>query len=470
MNHWLLLFKLFGWIALAAVALTGLGLFLKKRGYGLNEKLDWPILLIQNFVGALFIFSGSIKAIDPMGTAIKTGQYFDEFERHFPAFLNGLWHSLSANAISLSVFMIVLEIVLGVFLLLGIWRKFTLWTIVLLMLFFTFLTGFTFMTGYVPEGATFFQFGKWAAFSEGNMKVTDCGCFGDFLLLKPWVSFGKDLILNGLIVILIIFYARHAIWVWDAPRKNIVTSRPTWFIAGILTLSSLLFNLHNFYWDEPIVDFRAFYNGVNIPKAVEDCMAKPEKAIMYYVYKSDETGEEVKVSSKELMQPEFKYLYDGTRGKWTAQTDKTEKVVLEEGCHSKVMDFHLYQQAADTVEQSEVTDYVTENPEYNFLVVVPHLNKTSEYAFKEKINPLAAAAEANKTTLYVVCGDGYADIEAFRTRLQCAYPFLSSDEVVLKTMCRSSPGIFLFKAGTIVKKWHWRKLPTFDQIKGEYFK
>ena len=166
-------------IGIAALVLTLLGGFVAK-------KVDnWLVSYLQNFTGALFIFSGWVKAIDPLGTAYKMEQYFAEFESTFSgtwfSFLAPLFPQLSEWASSFSVFMIVLEMVLGIMLLVGSSRRFTAWAFFLLVAFFTFLTGFTYLTGYVPEGVNFFQFGKWGEYVETNMKVTDCGCFGDFL-------------------------------------------------------------------------------------------------------------------------------------------------------------------------------------------------------------------------------------------------------------------------------------------------
>ena len=91
--------------------------------------------------------------------------------------------------------MIVFEIALGLMLLLGHKPKFTSWAFLILVLFFTFLTGFTYLTGYVSDGVNFFSFSDWGAYKDTNMKVTDCGCFGDFIKLKPKTSFLKDVFL-----------------------------------------------------------------------------------------------------------------------------------------------------------------------------------------------------------------------------------------------------------------------------------
>ena len=167
------------------------------------------ITFLQSFCGALFIFSGWVKAIDPLGTAYKMEQYFAEFKVTFSqtslSSEADIFPVMAEYAIVFAVIMIVLEIVLGIMLLFGIYQKITAWSFFLLILFFTFLTGFTYLTGYVPEGVNFFSFSQWGDYVETNMKVTDCGCFGDFIKLKPKVSFLKDIFLLVPAILFIVF-------------------------------------------------------------------------------------------------------------------------------------------------------------------------------------------------------------------------------------------------------------------------
>lgn len=144
------------YIAIIAAVLTGI-IGLMKKGHK-----NWLMTFLQNFTGVLFIISGLVKAIDPMGTAFKMEQYFTEFEYTFAdtsaKFLAPLFPFLSSISLIFSVVMIVFEIVLGVMLILGHKSKLTSWAFLLLVLFFTVLTGFTFLTGYVPTSANFLIF------------------------------------------------------------------------------------------------------------------------------------------------------------------------------------------------------------------------------------------------------------------------------------------------------------------------
>ena len=118
-------------------------------------------------VGVLFIFSGLVKAIDPLGLAYKMQEFFEAW--HDGGYLPGLMNWLNGHALLFSVIMISLEVILGVALLLGMWKKLTAWLLLLLMLFFTFLTSYVVFSG----------------------KIATCGCFGDCILLTPMQTFTK---------------------------------------------------------------------------------------------------------------------------------------------------------------------------------------------------------------------------------------------------------------------------------------
>src|SRR5215510_13266329 len=121
------------------------------------------------FVGGLFIFSGLIKLNDPIGTQIKLEEYFEVFADDFGSF----FLLFKPIALELGMFLIVLELVLGVAVLIAYRMNLTTKVLLVLMIFFTFLTFYS------------------AYFN----KVTDCGCFGDAIKLTPWESFYKDVIL-----------------------------------------------------------------------------------------------------------------------------------------------------------------------------------------------------------------------------------------------------------------------------------
>ena len=211
---------------------------------------SWLMTFLQNFCGSFFIFSGWVKAVDPLGMGYKLEQYFAEFESVFSetwfSFIAPIFPWMNEHTVTISMIVIIFEIVLGIMLLMGAKSKFTSWAFLLLVGFFTFLTGFTYLTGYVPEGVNFFEFGKWGPYVETNMKVTDCGCFGDFIKLKPLVSFYKDIFL---LFPAFFFVFRHK------DMHQLFTKGIRNIIIWGSTIGLIIYCLSNFVWDIPHADF-----------------------------------------------------------------------------------------------------------------------------------------------------------------------------------------------------------------------
>ena len=245
--------KLLLYIAIIALLLTVL------IGWWKKGHKSWLMTYLQNFTGVLFIISGFVKAVDPMGTAFKMEHYFVEFEYTFAhtwfSFIAPIFPFLSKISLIFSVAMIVFEIILGIMLLLGHRAKATSWAFLLLVGFFTMLTGFTYLTGDVPTDSTFFQFSTWGPYAESNMRVTDCGCFGDFIKLEPKISFLKDL---ASLLAAFFFVFRHK---YMHQLFSVKTRRITILISTVLVV---LFCLNNFLWNLPVIDFRPFKVGTNL--------------------------------------------------------------------------------------------------------------------------------------------------------------------------------------------------------------
>ena len=481
-------------IGITAAILTLLVEFVFKA------RKNWLVSYLQNFAGALFVFSGWVKAIDPLGTAYKMEQYFAEFETTFSetwmSFIAPLFPFLSSFSVGFSVFMIVFEIILGLMLLIGARPKLASWAFLLLVAFFTFLTGFTYLTGYVPQDVNFFEFGKWGPYVETNMKVTDCGCFGDFLKLKPRISFFKDLVL---LVPAILF-----VWKWK-DMHQLFTSRTRDISMAVATVGLVVYCMSNYVWDLPHKDFRPFNIGKDVAetKKIEEKAAEDVKVIAYNL--TNKSTGEVKRLNYEAFLKEYKNY---PKEEWEYEQIRS-KPSMEP---TKISDFHI-----EDVDGNDVTDEILEEPGYHFMVVcykyyydtqeitatkadtvfvadtirtadtmyveqkITEINKQTytkeDYIFKpsykayftEKVNPLVEAAEKAGHKVYgVVGGAGTEMIDDFRHDVQAAYPYYMADDILLKTIVRSNPGVVLWKNGSIVHKWHINKLPTFEEIQAKY--
>lgn len=430
-----LVFKIFFFSFLAGSVITFL-LSLKQK------PKSWPIDLIKNFLGSLFIFSGVVKAIDPLGTAYKMKDYFDAFSQ----FTGWNFDWLASSSTFLAVFMIVLEIVLGIALILGAYKKIVLPVSAAMLVFFTVLTGFTFGTGYMnsdyyPANARKeakssgqdYQF--WTEFDERQMKVTDCGCFGDFLKLKPKHSFFKDLILMGVLVIL--FLGISKIQPWAEP----------WFLNMKIVGASLfllLFCFSNYIWGLPMFDFRPYKPGKNI---LEQRVAAEEPVVKYFfVYKNKNTGEEKNFLVSELTaldKEEWEYV------------DRIEDVI-NPGVPAKIQNFY-----ASDEDGVDVTDHVLENPEYSFWILSKDLKKSKKKAWAE-LNEISKLADQEGLEMFVFTPSNFED---FRHEVQAAYPFYTADKTFVKTIVRANPGLVILQNGNVIDKFHHNHIPSIEKVK-----
>jgi uncharacterized membrane protein YphA (DoxX/SURF4 family) len=392
------------------VALVGLVLSAGLKVAGDYYK-PWQAVVVsfRLFVGTLFIFSGFVKSIDPLGTAYKITEYFVEFGMEF----------LEPFTLAMSIFMIVLEIVLGITLLLGYLRKWTLILLLLLIVFFTFLTGYTTVTG----------------------NVTDCGCFGDFLKLEPYESFLKDLVLLVMIVVLY-FNSKYIDQKWSTYISGGVTA--------IATIGFTWFCFSNFYFDLPAMDFRPYKPGKNIPAQMTVPKDKQPVIEFVFTYKNKSTGEEKDFSANNMP--------SGDEWEFVDRKD----VVVKEGETPAINNFNIVNQDGETMD-----DEILYNPDFVFMVVSYDLNHTHKAAFVEKIAPIAEKAQADNFMFFTVAGTDPAE---FEKEIDANYPFYIADEIFLKTIVRSNPGLVILKEGTVVQKWHHKHIPDYETIKNNYLK
>jgi uncharacterized membrane protein YphA (DoxX/SURF4 family) len=302
------------------ILFAAVGMILTIATYVAKKSKNVLWTFMQHFCGVWFIFSGVVKAIDPIGTGYKMEDYFVQFESTFAGLTNffakmaPIFPFLSKYSIGFAIFMVVLEIALGLMLIIGYSRKWTAWLFFGIVFFFTALTGFTYLTGFVPQSANFFDFAKWGPYIKTQMRVTDCGCFGDFIKLDPKVSFYKDLFLM-IPALLFLFKHKWMHQLWGKTTRNITT----W----VSTVAATLFCFQNTFWDLPVVDFRPFAIGSNVRerKALE-AEARHNVEIIGWVMENKNTGEVVKA-----MEPDFKKVFaqykkeDGWKVKEQVKTD-----------------------------------------------------------------------------------------------------------------------------------------------------
>jgi uncharacterized membrane protein YphA (DoxX/SURF4 family) len=264
------------------------------------------ISFLQHFCGVWFIFSGAVKAIDPTGTAYKMEEYFANFQTTLEGTpfksIAPMFPWLNQYGHGFSIFMIVLEIALGIMLILGYQRKLTAWLFFLIVVFFTLLTGFTYGTGHVPSDANFFDFAKWGPYIKEQMRVTDCGCFGDFIKLDPKVSFIKDIAL--LLPAFIFLFA-------SKKMHQLFSGRTRRMLVWGLTLGSLAFSVYYTYFNEPTIDFRPFAAGAEVRKrkGLEE-EARGNIDIIGWIMENTKTGQTIKEMNPAYAEVAKKYPKD----------------------------------------------------------------------------------------------------------------------------------------------------------------
>ncbi|MDX5483014.1 MAG: DoxX-like family protein [Hymenobacteraceae bacterium] len=349
------------------------------------------------FVGVLFIFSGMIKINDPVGTAIKLEEYFEVFSQD----ISPVFKAFEPYSLLLSVFLSAAEIVLGVALLVRWKLKGVLVALLAMTVFFTFLT----------------------FYSAYYNKVTDCGCFGDAIVLTPWESFTKDVVLLVMIVLLLF-----------TQKYLPPLTRPT-VGATVTALTAVLSVGIGWYAYEhlPYVDFRAYKVGNHIPS-----LMKPSAPLRYkYIMVKDGAEQEF-----EEYPTDQSYTFK-------------QMVAINPEDGPKITDFNVWNDTGDFTQEVLTGD--------KLIIIVQSVAKADQENFDD-INRLVQAADAQGITPMVVTSSSGPDFEAFRHEVNLAVPYYYGDGTVLKTIIRSNPGILLLQDGTVKGKWHHNDTPTIEEV------
>ena len=370
------------------------------------QKLRITAVNVCRFVlAATFIFSGYVKAIDPLGTLYKLKDYAAAMS------LNGLLPDwvLVGVAIALGA----LEFALGVFMLFAVRRH------VVSRITLAFMTAMTVLT-------------LWIFVAD---PVKDCGCFGDALKLTN----GETLLKN------IVLIACAALVAWRPADMARFISRSNQWIVRYYTVAYIVITSVYCLYTLPIFDFRPYHVGMNIKQGMEipEGAEQPEFESTFLLRKNGETREFTLDNY-----PDSTWEYVDTR---TVQTKK--------GYEPPIHDFALT--TCDTGE--DITEQVLTKKGYTFLLVSPRLAVADDSNFGD-IDQIYEYAEENGADFYCVTASANDEIERWRDLTGAEYHFCNADETTLKTMIRSNPGLMLLKDGTIIGKWSHNTLPQTDDL------
>jgi hypothetical protein len=352
-------------------------------------------------IGLTFIFSGIVKAIDPTGGALKIVEYLESFGMD----------SFAWTKMLLSFTLATIEFTLGVCVLLAVYRK---WVALGVLIFMGVMTPLTLYL---------------ALFNP----VADCGCFGDALIITNWQTFYKNIVLMAA-AIMVFFFRGYLM--------PIYTRKAHWFVL----VFTYFFCTGFCYWNYahlPVIDFRPYKIGENIPRLMEIPAGAPQDEYRF-IYEKDGVQKEFTLEESPVS--------DST---WTY----TDAKMVKQGFMPKIGSFEFFD-----ADNENVADQILNQAKIVLLVVAPRIEEASEKHAAQINNLYDLAKENDDFTFYCATSSSDQKIAEWKKDTGADYPFLTTDDVVLKTMIRSNPGLILLQNGTILGKWHHNDLPEWNDL------
>lgn len=360
---------------------------------------------VCRFVVALtFIYSGYVKAIDPLGTQYKINDYLE-------AAGMGMLVPDTA-ALCMSVALAAFEFSTGVFMLFAIHRR----TVSRLVL--------AFMAVMTPLTL-------WLAVAN---PISDCGCFGDAVVLTNWQTFAKNVVLLACSVVIC---RKPLMMVRFISRSN------QWIILNYTVLFIIISSAYCLYY-LPVMDFRPYHVGADIKKGMEipEGAAQPEFETTFILEKNGERREFT-----------IDNYPDST---WTFVDSRTVQTAA--GYVPPINDFSI--QTTDGNE--DVTDRILDEEGYTFLLVSPQIENADDLNFGD-IDMIYEYCTRYGYPFYCLTASGSEAIQRWRDITGAEYEFLHTDATVLKTVIRSNPGLVLIKGGVVLWKWSHNDLPDLNE-------
>lgn len=370
--------------------------------------------ILRVIFGAVFMFSGFVKAVDPWGTAYKIEEYLSAFS------MGWLSDKISFLPVTVSVILCCAEFMVGVLMFFGFFRKVVKPAAVVFMAFFTVLTFIDALTN----------------------RVSDCGCFGDAVKLTNWETFWKNIVLD--LVLTGIYLSER--------KMNFANSRINSKLLTVLfSLVILLFAIYNTVY-EPVIDFRAWKIG-NQMVAVGDDRVPP---VSFATYKNNVTGEVKEFETEDLMEAYQKN--PNFASEWTFVDSRVENTntVAADGFSLQALGF----------EEDETMDILSDTSSVLYMISSYDLRKASDKGVK-RVLAFADKAAGKGARVIFVTASSVANCASFMEKYKTGnIVFYSADDKAIKTMLRSNPGVVKIDKGRVADKWSWRNLPE----PTEYFK
>lgn len=358
------------------------------------------LLLLTNLcrllLATVFIVSGFVKAVDPKGLLYKLQEYAAVFAPELS--IDDTWLLLLALIISAG------EFVLGVMLLMGTCRRFSAIAVLAIMLLFT----------------------PWTLVLALWNPVQDCGCFGDAFRLSNWATFIKNAVL--------LFMAAF-LWVKRSRIVRFISTRGSWLVTlfALLYIGSVQYNglMHL-----PVMDFRPFAIGDDLNEGVRDVPAE-----FKLIFRYEKDGEILELESEGA--PDSTWNYLGTRSD-----------MISEGIPPKIDNFFI----TSMERGDDISEQLLADTNYVCLLVIADVMSADE-SRADKMNDVYDYCEENNIKFYALTSSLDEEVELWRKYTGAEYPFYSADNLLLKTMIRSNPGLLVIKSGKVVAKWNVKDIP-----------
>jgi uncharacterized membrane protein YphA (DoxX/SURF4 family) len=357
--------------------------------------------VLRVIVGLVFIFSGFVKGVDPLGTVYRMDDYFLVFGMGWA----------TPFALYLTIFLCTLEFILGISLLFNLWIRVTVWPLVLMMIYFTILTFFDAVLNLVP----------------------DCGCFGEAIKLTNVQTFLKNIVLMAMIIP--IFIARKKFRGLFLGKAELLVL----FLFAIVFAGMSVFS----YRHLPLFDFMAWKVGNQVNKK----STSPVK--FFLTFKNVKSGE-----VKEYISTNYPW----NDSIWTSEWKFVSQHVIDPDA-GQAMVLRIEDEGGN-----DITGNIIDNPDFQFILVAYDLTVTNKDAFTE-ILPFYKKAEADGLSFICLTSTNFPEIRKFRIDNGITFGFYTADDVVLKTMVRSNPGLILLRGGKVLGKWHYNDFPSYEEVK-----
>lgn len=387
-----------------------------------NPEQIW-LNVCRYFSGILFVFSGFVKADDPLGSKYKFIDYFEAW---------GIDDIFAPMALTLGIILSTVELLVGLALLFKLFPK---WSS---------LGALIFMVVFIP--ITFYL-----AMQEnvsGKELVHDCGCFGDALVLTNWQTFVKNLVIVIPVIITFMFHKKFT---------DLISNKKSFVILGVLTVAIVSVSVYALRHLPPI-DFRPYKIGVTL--------------------KGEKCGDVVRNSNVKTYQyADFKNLQTGEHKEFDIVNDYPDYTVWEYNpdVPVRVVEEKIEQPKNDTIAENV---YVVENymfskngedvtcdliTDTSYVLMAIHYDlKQSNPKNQAKVNAVYEWAQSKGYAFYGATSSLDDVIEEYGKQTGASYPFVSADDILLKTVVRSNPGLVLMKKGLIIDKWHHNDIPAVE--------